>query len=560
MKAALRRHPDLILLILLGLATAPLVFRYFGRLWGEEQYQYFPVLLGVMAYLGWSRWQEAPMATRPLRWPWVVLLAIPMILLLVIAILYQVPVLAALGLTLGLGGVAVCVASERKVENLVGLWVLCWLLIRPPWGYDEKLMGWLQGVTTSVASRLLDLFGSMHLTEGNVLTYPGKTFFVDEACSGIISLRTMLAATVVIAVYRNRPLMHALVLVAAGLFWAGVMNVIRIGVIAVAYLKFGIDLTEGWPHDLTGVLVFLLAVGGVMSTDAYLEFFLGFIRTGVYGTRNWLVNGWNRLIGIGQVRLQAGDFEVKEKLPVAKRRLPLKVRWGLGVMLGGLVLLQSFAFLPMASRAENAPVNRAAVEPSEMFAMETIQPKNPKWKVVDFDQKARNSRSVWGENSLVWTYGDGEIRATFSLDYFFRKWHELTVCYRSSGWQLDERVILSDEDEGGKWATVRARCSRPASREQGLFFFDLFRTSGAVLDPVESVMAADWKERFSLRNMNLFKGAFVDTRALDVCQVQVFVVSDVKLTGARLKDIHEEYEHFRDQIYKRLMGGLAHHD
>lgn len=40
----MRQSPDLWLGLLAVLAAAPLVLRYLGRLWGEEHYQYFPLL------------------------------------------------------------------------------------------------------------------------------------------------------------------------------------------------------------------------------------------------------------------------------------------------------------------------------------------------------------------------------------------------------------------------------------------------------------------------------------------------------------------------------------
>jgi hypothetical protein len=43
-RVLVRQSPDLWLGLLAVLAAAPLVLRYLGRLWGEEHYQYFPLL------------------------------------------------------------------------------------------------------------------------------------------------------------------------------------------------------------------------------------------------------------------------------------------------------------------------------------------------------------------------------------------------------------------------------------------------------------------------------------------------------------------------------------
>lgn len=567
-KASVRRrakllgaYPDFILLVLLLLASAPLVARYFGRLWAEEHYQYFPLLIGVIVWLGWSRWHEAPPAQRPLRRGIAFILAIPAALFLSLAILYQVPIMAAFALVLWMAIAALALASHRKVENLLGIWCLSWLLIRLPWGYDEKLMELLQALTTTVSSRFLDFFGALHLAEGNVLTFPGKTFFVDEACSGIISLRTILAATAVIVVWHNRPLLHGSLLIAAGLFWAGIMNVIRIGIIAVAYLKFGFDLSTGWQHDFTGVLVFVVAVGGVLSTDAMLTFLLaGIGEKTVRHPDNPLTRAWNRVMGICDFSLKKGDFERTTRPLVERRIFPAFFRWSAGTLLAVLFLLQGSVFLPSRSHAEavSTAVNMpAGIDPADVLGIDSLSTLGDSWHIVDFEKNVRSTRSMWGENSLVWTLeevGGQGLRVQLSLDYYFRKWHELTVCYRASGWQLDERMILPSVTGERAWRTVRAQCHRPASHERGLMYFDLFRSSGEPLQPVEHLLAADWKERFSVRNMAVFKGAFPEG-ALEVLQVQAFVVTDAVLEADRLTAVRAQYEHFRDQVFRILMSG-----
>ena len=83
-------------------------------------------------------------------------------------------------------------------------------------------------------------------------------------------------------------------------------------------------------------------------------------------------------------------------------------------------------------------------------------------------------------------------------------------------------------------------------------WFDLFRVGGEVLEPVGNLMAADWKERFSARNLALFKGRFSDGAYHDVIQVQAFVVSDVPLEGERRATVLREYEAFREQVFTKL--------
>ena len=86
-------------------------------------------------------------------------------------------------------------------------------------------------------------------------------------------------------------------------------------------------------------------------------------------------------------------------------------------------------------------------------------------------------------------------------------------------------------------------------------WFDLFRVTGEVLEPVESLLAADWKERFSPSNLALFKEHFSEGAYHDVVQVQAFVVSGDDLTEEVMGEIRSEYERFRDRVHDVLLGG-----
>ena len=270
-----------------------------------------------------------------------------------------------------------------------------------------------------------------------------------------------------IVVLRNRPLVHAALLILAGLFWAGVMNVIRIGLIAAAHLKLGVDLSEGWQHEVTGLVVFSLATLGVLSTDAFLRFSLE--PLGARFPENCWGRWWNKMAIWGDLSLKKGDFEVGESRPSLGRWSTLLGWSGAGV-LGVLVALQLSVFF--VGRGNAAEIRTAGLDPEEVLSRYVFIPGGESWNVIDFEVKSRSSRSVWGENSLVWTLDFDGLKVVMSADYYFRKWHELTVCYRAAGWELDARVVLPSGLESA-WRTVEGRCHRPASRERGLMWIDV---------------------------------------------------------------------------------------
>ena len=146
------------------------------------------------------------------------------------------------------------------------------MIIPPPFGLDWKLITLLQTVTGRAASHVLDLLGVLHVMEGNIVHVPGRELLVEEACSGIHSLYVVLASTLFFVLWARRPLFSALILILAGFAWVMLGNIAR--VVTVAYLgtRWGIDVGEGWRHEVLSLFFFLVALGLLASTDSLLTF------------------------------------------------------------------------------------------------------------------------------------------------------------------------------------------------------------------------------------------------------------------------------------------------
>ena len=80
--------------------------------------------------------------------------------------------------------------------------------------------------------------------EGNTLFLPDKQLFVDEACSGIVSVMSSVACAVVYSVWQIRPPIHLVLLALASVVWATLMNVVRICAITIVHNRWGVDWSE----------------------------------------------------------------------------------------------------------------------------------------------------------------------------------------------------------------------------------------------------------------------------------------------------------------------------
>ncbi|MEZ6061597.1 MAG: exosortase/archaeosortase family protein [Planctomycetaceae bacterium] len=287
------------LISLLAVAHLPYLYAYYTELWSKSHYQFFPFALAGFAWLAISRADGPAGRHRIIRY----LLINLDVCLIAAAVLLQSPWFMAAGAILL--AFAVCVTTRDRDFNIsLGYLILLPLLtLRPPLNYDIRLIQWLQKATTVVASKLLHHFQYLHLREGNVLSMPGKRLLVEDACSGVQSLFTVLfLAAVILCINRRKP-MHSLIILGSGAMFAGVMNVLRVTSIAVAWQDYQFDLSGGWQHDLIGYAALLVAAGLVYSGDAFLSFFTDPVPDlGASGLSAMFVNPftrmWNRVFGV----------------------------------------------------------------------------------------------------------------------------------------------------------------------------------------------------------------------------------------------------------------------
>ncbi|MBC7966632.1 MAG: exosortase [Fuerstia sp.] len=294
--SSLRRN-----LLLGGLIAVhlPLLVHYLKSLWTQTHYQFFP--FAIVAFV----WLLATRRSRnDERWTWPTWVLIAADLGCLAAGTYvNSPWLAAVGLALGL--TALCFANRDAGydRRLTYLALLPLIVVRLPLQYDLLVINWLQRLTTEVASNILHRLGTLHFREGNLLQFPGKTFMVAEACSGVQSLFTILFLAALVICLRRRSIVHGAVLLASGIVFAGLMNTTRVVTIAVAWERYATDLTSGMSHDVLGYICLAAAALLLLSADAFLGFVTDPVpdiaRPGkVGGFWNPLIRLWNQLVAV----------------------------------------------------------------------------------------------------------------------------------------------------------------------------------------------------------------------------------------------------------------------
>jgi len=556
-------------------AYGPLIVEFFGWQWSRVHYQFFPFVIAACAALLAYRWREAaPLQLHGGQWQTVSLAIVSWLVLLLSVVVYS-PLLSAISLVVLAGAGCSALARRRDITYLWGIWALLWLVIPLPLGLDRRLISFLQLASSWLSSAALDAVGVLHLMEGNTLTLSGgevgvKQLFVDEACSGIVSLLSIVACAAIVGVWWNRTPLHVVLLAATGIGWATLLNVLRISLIALVHAWYGYDWSEGTPHEALSLILFAVTFGALVATDQLLLAWITPVgdryeewagHRVVYG--NWLVRAWDAgVAGVGknqseetlrsEVKPVVAEATGDNVLGVANSGSGAKSWLWIGT--AGFLLL---GFMQIWLRPENLleQVTLAAAERAEPRVERALRldgsilPSEVAGATLQQERlDERDTEHFFGQYSKVFEYGGKQAApALVSCDFAFPGgWHELTVCYKAVGWKLVRREVVESQDKSGEsWRLVEAEFKKP-NGQRGAVFFCEFGMAGQPLDPPAQSLSEGLANAFRRRQST-------KSDLGDVFQVQVMLSSPVEFSKARLAEGRAALEQVRERFRNAIV-------
>ncbi|HUT74206.1 MAG TPA: exosortase/archaeosortase family protein [Armatimonadota bacterium] len=142
------------------------------------------------------------------------------------------------------------------------------LLFMVPWPdlLVEFLSFPMQLLSAKYAAMLIGLFGIPVTRAGVDLHLASYTFSVGAPCSGMKTLVALLALAALIAHLARGPRWKRTVLFACGVPAALLANVVRIVIILLIATLVSARAAEGFFHGASGMLVFVIALAGLLAT------------------------------------------------------------------------------------------------------------------------------------------------------------------------------------------------------------------------------------------------------------------------------------------------------
>lgn len=117
----------------------------------------------------------------------------------------------------------------------------------------------MQLFATKVTVTVLNIIGMSAVQQGNMIHLPGYSLEVAEACSGLRSLISLLALGAVYARYTQTGLARQIILFLSTIPIAIAANIFRVLFTAIGAYTVSRELAEDFLHELSGMMVFIVA-------------------------------------------------------------------------------------------------------------------------------------------------------------------------------------------------------------------------------------------------------------------------------------------------------------
>lgn len=131
----------------------------------------------------------------------------------------------------------------------------------------------MQLFASKVATAFLQQLGISVLREGNIIHLADTTLEVAEACSGIRSLISLLALGTIFSYFSTKILWQRIILVLSCFVIAIFVNALRVSATVVLANTYGISVAEGFFHDFSGYMLFLVALALLVALNFLLSKF-----------------------------------------------------------------------------------------------------------------------------------------------------------------------------------------------------------------------------------------------------------------------------------------------
>ena len=262
----------------IGVLAAMLAWVYAAAFWwmadrwwaADSYYSHGPLIPLVSLYLLWSRRKSlAALPPATSGWGWVLILI--GLILQIFSAIWRIYFSSALSLLMVLSGLVLAFGGTP-------LWKRTWFpilfllfMVPMPLVLIAQISLQLKLWAAAASARIIWWMGIPVGQDGSMLYLPHGSVLVEDVCSGLRSLISLLALGVLCTYLSEGRLRKRILMLAASVPIALSANIFRIAVISLLSEVYGYQLATGTFHDMMGFVSFGLAYLLFMTLGAWLR-------------------------------------------------------------------------------------------------------------------------------------------------------------------------------------------------------------------------------------------------------------------------------------------------
>lgn len=236
----------------------------------DGNYSHGFLIVPIAAYFAWQRRGAfAPSTARPAVTGLVVILG--SLFVMAAGIFGAELFLTRISMIGVLAGIVLFVYGWRSLRALIFPLAFLILMVPIPAIIFNQIAFPLQLLASRAGESALNLLQIPVLREGNVIVLSNTSLEVAEACSGIRSLVSLLTLAIIYGYFVEQRIWARVVLAFASIPVAVIANGARVAGTGIAAHYYGPEAAQGFFHEFSGWLVFIVAFGCLFAIQGVIE-------------------------------------------------------------------------------------------------------------------------------------------------------------------------------------------------------------------------------------------------------------------------------------------------
>lgn len=261
-------------LVLLGFATlaVPSFISLARQVWSAEGGVHGPIVLATGAWMIWRQSQSIGPLVRPGN-AWIGgFLLLLSLLAYVGGRVFDFISIEVAGLVGAGASIAYLYLGSRALRQMWFPVLWMFFLIPPPMWAVDRLTAPLKEFVSYASTHILSWADYPILRQGVTLFIGPYQLLVEDACSGLRSLSSLIVVTLLYIYIKNKPSWrYALFIVLLIIPVAVLANIIRIIILVLITYHMGDAAAQSFLHNTAGVVMFVAALLGIFAIDWLME-------------------------------------------------------------------------------------------------------------------------------------------------------------------------------------------------------------------------------------------------------------------------------------------------